>query len=234
MSYGKKCNIIFIRKVRNRIKELEERYKDLDPRERAGKINQELASFFCVEPRQITNWKIAERISSALSKEEAFKEIDFLGLLSPTILIQLNRLKTRDDLIKVAKKAIEEKLTVREVKALVNEMLGKKEPVRTSIVPTAPEEYDFIDRKLWIRAYMKLGSRLLLKLVEDVKQHFSTVKKVVRLDPLELEKVKADLVKEIPNNDNLFHPLLEEWEKLHPYKRIIVRDKTSEELENDA
>lgn len=214
MSYGKKCNIIFIRKVRNRLRQLEERYKDLDPKEKASKINQELASIFCVEPRQITNWKIADRLSQQL------KEIDFLETLSPTILIQLNRLKIKDDLIRVANKAIKEKLTVREVKVIINEILGIK-----------PKQESESPLRVYIscpkcKAQIPISSRLR----EKISKKSPSVQNISSLD---LEKVKANLIKEIPSNDNLFHPLLEEWEKLHPYKKIVVRDKTSEELENE-
>jgi FKBP-type peptidyl-prolyl cis-trans isomerase (trigger factor) len=53
MSYGKKCNLIFIRKVGNRLHELEEKYKDWTPKKRAAEINKELLINFCVEERQI-------------------------------------------------------------------------------------------------------------------------------------------------------------------------------------
>ena len=48
MSYGKKCNIIFIRKVRNRLEQFEEEYKDLSPKIRAAEINKRLLHDFCV------------------------------------------------------------------------------------------------------------------------------------------------------------------------------------------
>jgi len=88
--------------------------------------------------------------------------------------------------------------------------------------------YQFLDEETILR-----GLKNPIVLCKAIEEHFSTVKKVAKLDFIELEKVKASLIKEIPNDPNLFHPLLEEWEKLHPYKKIVVRDKTFEELEND-
>ena len=71
-----------------------------------------------------------------------------------------------------------------------------------------------------------------LLLCRAIRKHFSTIKKVIDLEPIELEKVKADLIKELPSNDNLFFPLLDEYEKLHPGKKIIVTNRPPEELEN--
>ena len=46
-----------MRKVGNRLVELEERYKDLSPKEHAGRINEQLLKDFCVRETQIKTWK---------------------------------------------------------------------------------------------------------------------------------------------------------------------------------
>ena len=53
----KKCSLIFMRKVSNRLQILEERYKNFPPKERAKKINEEMLKTFCVGEREVQRWK---------------------------------------------------------------------------------------------------------------------------------------------------------------------------------
>jgi len=56
---GRKCSIIFMRKVANRLEALEERYRDLSPKERASKINEQMLTDFCVNLREVQRWKVS-------------------------------------------------------------------------------------------------------------------------------------------------------------------------------
>ena len=46
-----------MRKVENRLKVLEDRNKDLSPKQRAHKINEELKETFCVGESEVFAWK---------------------------------------------------------------------------------------------------------------------------------------------------------------------------------
>lgn len=109
--------------------------------------------------------------------------------------------------------------------------LGKQTfPKQNKLISKIRKEYDWLKEKDILEGLKRNSLRFL----ELAKEHYSTLKKtkIIELDSIELEKVKASLIKEIPSDPNLFSPILEEWEKLHPYKKIIIRDKTREELED--
>jgi N6-adenosine-specific RNA methylase IME4 len=114
-----------MRKVANRLTVLEERYKDLSAKDRARKINDEMLSVFCVGEREIQNWK---RIVT-LTKEHG--EINFAEKVTevqPTQLMEIVKLPEEKQK-EVLEQVIEEKLTVQETKALVQQTLAHDKPV---------------------------------------------------------------------------------------------------------
>ena len=121
MSYGKKCNIIFIRKVRKRLEELEERYKNESPKIRAAKINEELIKNFCVDERQIRRWKQIVHAANNLTDIDVREKIT--EALRPTNLYELAKLPQTQQ-SEVAKEIIKKQLTTRQTKALVKQILG--------------------------------------------------------------------------------------------------------------
>jgi len=126
MSYGKKCNLVFIRKVGNRLHELEERYKDLPTQKRAEEINKELLHDFCVDERQIRRWKTIVETADSLENTKADIDVrqQIVKATRPTALYEIARLP-KEKQVEVAQKVVTEKLTTRQTKALVQKALGK-------------------------------------------------------------------------------------------------------------
>lgn len=123
-----------MRKVASRLEALEERYKDLPPKERAGKINQEMLNDFCVKEREIKNWK---RIVNLAKQHEALKCPE--NLPPPTHLREIARLpdeKQKEIIEKVQK----ENLTAKQTEVLVKEILGEI----TKPDPIPEDEYNII------------------------------------------------------------------------------------------
>ena len=117
---GRKCSLIFMRKVANRLVVLEERYKDLKPKERARKINEQLRGNFCVARAQMFNWKRVVNIAKTHS-------LDIYTEISPSHLMEVARLP--DDKIDFLLREIKEKkLSVKKTRTLVDDYLndGKK------------------------------------------------------------------------------------------------------------
>ncbi len=125
MSYGKKCNIIFIRKVRRRLEELEERYKHLSPKKRAAEINKGLLKDFCVNERQIHQWKRIIKTADNLSANVRTEAV--AQAVRPSALYEIAKLPEPKQ-IEVAKKVVEKKLTVRETRKLVKKVLREDQP----------------------------------------------------------------------------------------------------------
>ena len=75
-----------MRKVANRLEVLEERYKNLPAKQRAGKINEELMETFCVGEREIFNWK---RIVNTANK-------DVTNICDEPRLLQIFAVKNQD------------------------------------------------------------------------------------------------------------------------------------------
>ena len=115
---GRKCSLIFMRKVENRLKVLEERYKDLRPKQRAGKINEELMTTFCVGENEIINWK---RIVNTANKDVT--NICDEPRLSPTHYLEIAKLPEEKQ-PEIIEKAAKENLTYRETALLVQEVLA--------------------------------------------------------------------------------------------------------------
>jgi site-specific DNA-methyltransferase (adenine-specific) len=113
-----------MRKVANRLAVLEERYKDLSPKQRARKINEELSNFFCVKERQIKEWK---RVVNIANRHEA----DICLEISPSHLMEIARLP--DNKIPLVMEQVKNrKLTVKETRGLVNSYLTDVGPVELS------------------------------------------------------------------------------------------------------
>jgi N6-adenosine-specific RNA methylase IME4 len=127
MSYGKKCNIIFIRKVGNRLHELEEKYKDLSAQKRAEEINKQLLHDFCVEERQIQHWKRIVETADNLT-ENVFGE-QIVQQVRPSNLFEIAKLPIEKQ-VEVAQKVVTEKLTTRQTKALVHQTLSNDNPLK--------------------------------------------------------------------------------------------------------
>lgn len=138
MSYGKKCNIIFIRKVRRRLEELEERYKNLTPKKRASAINIELLKDFCVDERQIRRWKRIVHVADNLTDINVREKI--AEAVRPTTLYEIAKLPEQKQ-VEVAKKVVEKNLTVKQTKKLVKEVLWKDQPP----LPTEPFNVVYAD-----------------------------------------------------------------------------------------
>jgi N6-adenosine-specific RNA methylase IME4 len=136
---GRKCSIIFMRKVANRLEVLEERYKDLSPKERAGKINEQMLSEFCVGEREIRQWKRIVNVAKQ-DTEHMFREP-----LHPSHYREIAKLPEERQ-----KEAIEEiaekKLTYLETKELITEKLGKNKPLPVGdfdiVYADPPWQYD--------------------------------------------------------------------------------------------
>lgn len=122
MRYGKKCNIIFIRKVGNRLHELEEKYKDLTPKKRADEINKQMLHDFCVDDRQIRSWKRIVETADNLAAINCRENI--VEAIRPTTLYEIARLP-KDKQIETAQKVVTDKLTAQQTKTLINQALGK-------------------------------------------------------------------------------------------------------------
>ena len=124
MSYGKKCNIIFIRKVANRLHELEEKHKDLTPKERAAEINKQLLTDFCVDEKQIQKWKRIVKTADNLTRIDASENL--ATAIRPTALYAIAQLP-EDKQVEAAQKIVADKLTTRETRTLVQQMIGDNE-----------------------------------------------------------------------------------------------------------
>jgi hypothetical protein len=122
MSYGKKCNIIFIRKVANRLHELEEKYKDSTPKKRADEINKQLLLNFCVDEQQIRKWKRIVKTADNLARIDARENL--AEAIRPTALYAIAQLP-EDKQVDAAHEIISKRLTTRQTKAFVKQALGK-------------------------------------------------------------------------------------------------------------
>ena len=122
---GRKCSLIFMRKVAGRLEVLEERYKDLPPKQRAGKINEELMNTFCVGEREIRQWKRIVHVAKQ-DAEHMFREP-----LPPSHYREIAKLPEEQQKEAIAEVA-EKNLTYKQTAVLVDEKLGLK--------PKPPEE----------------------------------------------------------------------------------------------
>jgi len=127
MSYGKKCSIIFIRKVRNRLEQFEEEYKDLSPKIRAAEINKRLLHDFCVGESQILRWKQIVKTADNLTRNVADENI--IQEIEPSILFEIARLPEEKQ-AEIARRVVADKLTFRQTKTLVQQMLGRNELIQ--------------------------------------------------------------------------------------------------------
>jgi N6-adenosine-specific RNA methylase IME4 len=131
MSYGKKCNIIFVRKVGNRLNELEEKYKGLTVKKRAAEISKELLHDFCVEERQMRRWKqiveTADNLQNTLTDINVRENI--VEAIRPTTLYEIARLP-KGKQVEVAKEVIDKQLTAQQTRNLVNQILSSDNPVK--------------------------------------------------------------------------------------------------------
>jgi N6-adenosine-specific RNA methylase IME4 len=114
-----------MRKVANRLAVLEERYKGLSPKARAGKINEELLAVFCVGRSEMFAWKQALKVmekSVSISPINRTEEI-----IAPTHAMEIARLPEEKQ-EEAIKKVQDEKLTAKQTKFVVNAILneGKK------------------------------------------------------------------------------------------------------------
>jgi N6-adenosine-specific RNA methylase IME4 len=113
---GRKCSIIFMRKVANRLDVLEERYKDLPHQERAKKINEDMKDTFCVGEREIRRWKSIVKVAT---------KMDDIVRLPPhhyTEIAKLPEEKQREIIEEVANN----NLTYEQTALLVDKVLGKQ------------------------------------------------------------------------------------------------------------
>jgi N6-adenosine-specific RNA methylase IME4 len=127
MSYGKKCNIIFVRKVGNRLHDLEEKYKDLSPKKRATEINKELLTDFCVNDTQMYRWKQIIKTADNLTPINGTENL--VTAIRPTTLYEIARLPEGKQ-VEVAKEVIEKQLTAQQTRNLVNQILSNDNPIK--------------------------------------------------------------------------------------------------------
>jgi len=113
-----------MRKVANRLAVLEERYKELSPKERARKINNELMNTFCVGEREIRRWKgivnITTKHADNIVREKAVQ-------IPPTHLVEIAKLP-EDKQKEVIEEVADGKLSYLQTALLVQKMLGKNPP----------------------------------------------------------------------------------------------------------
>jgi len=110
-----------MRKVANRLAVLEERYKDLSPKQRASKINEELMQTFCVGKNEIIRWKQIVNVAKS-----HITNIGDEKLLQPSHYIEIAKLpeEKQSDIIE---KVANENLTYQQTALLVQQILGKNE-----------------------------------------------------------------------------------------------------------
>ena len=118
---GRKCSVIFVRKVANRLQVLEERYKNLSPKQRAGKINEELMLTFCVGKSEIIRWKQIVNLAKSHARNIADESV-----LQPSHYLEIAKLpeEKQSDIIE---KVANEKLTYQQTALLVQQTLGKSD-----------------------------------------------------------------------------------------------------------
>lgn len=123
---GRKCSLIFMRKVTGRLEVLEERYKDLSPKQRAAKINEEMLSTFCVGEREVERWK---RIVTVMKSHAD----DIVGIANSKIELhpyhyeEVARVpEERQE--EVIKEIQDKQLTVKETRFIVDKILAKPSP----------------------------------------------------------------------------------------------------------
>lgn len=119
---GRKCSLIFMRKVANRLEILEERYRDLPPKERAGKINEELMATFCVGEREIRRWKRIVNVTRQ-HEDNIVPEIP----LPPSHYMEIAKLPEEKQ-AEIIEQVAKENLTYKQTALLVNKVLNKEPP----------------------------------------------------------------------------------------------------------
>ena len=127
MGYGKKCNLIFVRKVGKRLHELEEKYNSLTVKKRADEINKELLHDFCVDERQSLRWKRIVETADNLTDINVGENI--VEAIRPTTLYEIARLP-KEKQVEVAKEVIAKQLTAQQTRNLVNQILSSDNPVK--------------------------------------------------------------------------------------------------------
>ncbi len=91
------------------------------------------------------------------------------------------------------------------------------------------DDYDFLDKVLWIRVKKEVkNDKNLYNLLDAVKTHFQTLRKIVELDPVEEEKILSRTYEKILNNEELFQELLGRYEEKYPNKRVRIETKGSD------
>lgn len=118
---GRKCSIIFMRKVANRLAMLEERYKELSPKVRASKINEQMLTDFCVNLREVQRWKRIVTVAKAHSDNIVVE-----SPLPPSHYEEIAKLPDEKQK-EVIEEVAEKKLTYQETALLVQQTLGKSD-----------------------------------------------------------------------------------------------------------
>lgn len=112
---GRKCSLIFMRKVANRLAVLEERYKNENPQTRAKKINEELMQTFCVGRQEIKEWKRIVNVMKSQCRD--------IPTLPPSHYSEIAKLP-KDKQQEIIEKVANENLTYQETALLVQQTLG--------------------------------------------------------------------------------------------------------------
>lgn len=91
------------------------------------------------------------------------------------------------------------------------------------------DDYDWLNKVLWIRVKKEVkNDKNLYDLLDAVKTHFQTLRKIVELDPVEEEKILSRTYEKILNNEELFQELLGRYEEKYPNKRVRIETKGSD------
>lgn len=125
MMRGRKCSIIFMRKVSNRLIELEERYKELKPKARATEINKQLLADFCFGEREIQRWKRIVHLATAHADLKVAEDLP-----PPTHLREIARLpetKQEEVIAEVRSKNLTVQQTIQLVKEKIDEAFPQPE-----------------------------------------------------------------------------------------------------------
>lgn len=96
-----------------------------------------------------------------------------------------------------------------------------------ALPPNFRRDFDFLSAQemATIQKLYKKAGKKVIDLCYSIKEHFERKRKVVDLDPIELEKLKVDFLGQLLKDDALFQELLGRYEEAYPNKKVVIKDK---------
>lgn len=182
---GRKCSIIFMRKVANRLAVLEERYKALSPKERARKINDEMLNVFCVGEREIQQWK---RIVNLTKQHDEHMFAEMAIQVPSSHLREIARLPEEKQ-EEVLDQVINNKMSFQATALLVQQTLG------IAFKPQIYNVWNFAgcDEKYGVQDY---PGRIPGQIVENVLYYFTNEGDLI-VDPMAGSGTTLDVCKNL-------------------------------------